>query len=123
LTKSYGDKLLFENLSFKLPPGGIVGIIGPNGAGKSTLFKMIMGIEQPDSGEIHVGESVKVSYVDQTRETLDPNKTIYQELSGGKDLIQIGNKEVPSRAYISSFGFRGSDQQKLAQDLSGGERN
>ena len=123
LTKSFGDKLLFENLSFKLPPGGIVGIIGPNGAGKSTLFKMIAHLENTDVGEIRVGETVKISYVDQNRETLSAAKTIFEELSGGKDLIQVGNKEVSSRSYISSFGFRGSDQQKVVGKLSGGERN
>ncbi|MES2615036.1 MAG: energy-dependent translational throttle protein EttA [Bdellovibrionota bacterium] len=123
LTKSYGDKLLFDNLNFKLPPGGIVGIIGPNGAGKSTLFKLINGIEKPDAGEIRIGETVKLCYVDQNRETLSANKTIFEELSGGKDLIQVGNKEVSSRSYISSFGFRGGDQQKIVGKLSGGERN
>lgn len=123
LTKSFGDKLLFENLNFKLPPGGIVGIIGPNGAGKSTLFKMIMNLEKPDSGEIRIGETVKASYVDQNRETLSSDKTVYQELSGGKELIQVGSKEIVARSYISSFGFRGADQQKVVGKLSGGERN
>ncbi len=123
ISKSYGDKLLFENLSFKLPPGGIVGIIGPNGAGKSTLFKMIMDLEKPDSGEILIGETVQASYVDQDRESLSDGKTIYQELSGGRELVMVGNKEIPSRAYISSFGFKGADQQKTSKDLSGGERN
>lgn len=123
LTKSYGDRLLFENLSFKLPPGGIVGIIGPNGAGKTTLFRMLMGLEKQDSGDISIGESVKISYVDQTRETLTHDKTVYQELSGGKELIQIGNREIPARSYISSFGFKGADQQKIVGNLSGGERN
>ncbi len=123
LSKSFGDKLLFENLNFKLPPGGIVGIIGPNGAGKSTLFKLITGLDKPDSGELRVGETVKISYVDQNRETLSGNKTVFEELSGGKDLIQVGSKEIPSRTYISSFGFRGPDQQKIVGKLSGGERN
>jgi len=123
ITKTYGDKLLFENLSFRLPPGGIVGIIGPNGAGKSTLFKMIMGLEAADSGEIKIGETVKASYVDQTRETLSKDKTIYQELSNDRDTIFVGNKEIASRAYISSFGFKGADQQKKSNELSGGERN
>lgn len=123
ISKSYGDKLLFENLSFKLPPGGIVGVIGPNGAGKSTLFKMIMGMEKPDTGEIHIGETVKASYVDQNRESLSDGKTIFQELSSGLDTIQVGKREIPSRAYISSFGFKGADQQKTSKDLSGGERN
>ena len=123
LTKSFGDKLLFENLNFKLPPGGIVGIIGPNGAGKTTLFKMIAGIEKPDQGELKIGETVKISYFDQTRESLDSDKTVYQELSQGKELIQVGSKEIPARSYISSFGFRGADQQKAVGKLSGGERN
>jgi sulfate-transporting ATPase len=123
LTKSFGDKLLFENLNFKLPPGGIVGIIGANGAGKSTLFKMIAGLEKADSGDISIGETVKISYVDQNRETLSSDKTVFQELSGGKELIMVGQREIPARSYISSFGFRGADQQKLAGNLSGGERN
>ena len=123
LTKSFGEKLLFEDLNFKLPPGGIVGIIGPNGAGKTTLFKMINHIEKPDAGELRIGETVKVSYVDQNRETLSGDKTVFQELSGGKDLIVVGNKEFSSRSYISSFGFRGGDQQKIVGNLSGGERN
>lgn len=123
LSKSYGDKLLFENLSFKLPPGGIVGVIGPNGAGKSTLFKMITGREKPDAGELKVGESVVTSHVDQDRETLDGSKTVFEELSGGKDLIQVGSREIASRSYIASFGFKGTDQQKLVGKLSGGERN
>lgn len=123
LTKSYQDKLLFENLNFKLPPGGIVGVIGPNGAGKTTLFRLITGIEKPDSGELKVGDTVKVSYVDQNRETLDGTKTVFQELSGGKDIIMVGNREIPARSYISSFGFKGSDQQKSVGGLSGGERN
>lgn len=123
LTKSYQDKLLFENLNFKLPPGGIVGIIGPNGAGKTTLFRMITGLEKPDSGELKIGETVKISYVDQNRETLNGTKTVFEELSGGKDLIMVGNREIPSRSYISSFGFKGADQQKSVGALSGGERN
>ena len=123
VTKSFGDKLLFENLNFKLPPGGIVGIIGPNGAGKSTLFKMICGLEKADSGDLVVGETVKVSHVDQNRETLDGSKTIFNELSQGRDMILLGTKEVPSRSYIGSFGFKGADQQKLVGNLSGGERN
>lgn len=123
LSKSFGDKLLFDNLNFKLPPGGIVGVIGPNGAGKSTLFKMITGREKPDGGDLKVGESVVASHVDQDRETLDGNKTVFEELSGGKDLIQVGSREIASRSYIASFGFKGTDQQKLVGKLSGGERN
>ncbi|MBM3381312.1 MAG: energy-dependent translational throttle protein EttA [Betaproteobacteria bacterium] len=123
LTKGFGDKLLFDNLSFKLPPGGIVGVIGANGAGKSTLFKMIVGLEKPDGGALRLGDTVKVSYVDQNRETLSGNKTVFDELSGGRDLLPVGNREIASRSYIASFGFRGSDQQKLVGNLSGGERN
>jgi sulfate-transporting ATPase len=123
LTKSFGDKLLFEELNFKLPPGGIVGIIGPNGAGKSTLFKLITGLEKPDAGEIRIGETVQVSYVDQNRETHNSDNTVFEELSGRKELIQVGNREIPARSYISSFGFRGPDQQKIVGKLSGGERN
>lgn len=123
LSKGFGDRLLFDNLNFRLPPGGIVGVIGANGAGKSTLFKMIVGAEKPDSGALRLGETVKVSYVDQNRETLAGNKTVFDELSGGRDLIQVGNRELAARSYIASFGFRGSDQQKLVGNLSGGERN
>lgn len=123
LSKAFGDRLLFDALNFKLPPGGIVGVIGANGAGKSTLFKMIVGLEKPDSGSMKLGETVKVSYVDQNRETLASDKTVFDELSGGRDLIQVGSRELASRSYIASFGFRGSDQQKLVGSLSGGERN
>ncbi len=123
LRKAYGDKLLFDALEFKLPPGGIVGIIGPNGAGKTTLFKMISGEEKPDDGALRLGETVKLSYVDQDRRDLDPKKTVWQVISGGDEKIMIGNREVPSRAWVSSFNFKGSDQQKLVGDLSGGERN
>jgi ATP-binding cassette ChvD family protein len=123
LTKGFGDKLLIENLSFKLPPGGIVGVIGPNGAGKTTLFRMITGQEKPDAGTIRLGDTVKLGYVDQSRDTLDPNKTVWEEISDGKDVIQLGKREVPSRAYVGWFNFRGPDQQKKVGLLSGGERN
>ena len=123
LMKGYGDRLLIDNLTFKLPPGGIVGIIGPNGAGKSTLFKMITGVEDPDGGKLIVGETVKLGYVDQSRDSLDPNRTVWQEISDGMDQIQIGKKLIPSRAYVAAFNFRGSDQQKRVGQLSGGERN
>src|SRR5689334_11389599 len=123
ISKGFGDRLLIDNLSFNLPPGGIVGVIGPNGAGKTTLFKMITGQEKPDSGSFSVGPTVKLGYVDQTRETLDPNKTVWEELSGGLDIIKLGNREVNSRAYCASFNFRGPDQQKKVGQLSGGERN
>lgn len=123
ISKSFGDKLLFENLSFRLPPGGIVGIIGPNGAGKTTLFRMMAGLEQPDSGKLTIGDTVKVSYVDQNRESLSGDKPVFDEISGGKDTIVAGNKEIASRSYIASFGFKGADQNKLVKNLSGGERN
>jgi len=124
LTKGFGDRLLIDNLSFKLPPGGIVGVIGPNGAGKTTLFKMITGKEKPDSGTIRLGETVKLSYVDQSRDHLDPKKTVWEEISGGLDQILLGGKkEVPSRAYCGWFNFKGADQQKRIEMLSGGERN
>ena len=123
LEMAYGDKLLFKDLSFKLPPGGIVGIIGPNGAGKSTLFRLITEQVKPDAGEIRLGETVKLGYVDQSRDTLDPNKNVWQEISGGLDIMKVGDREIPSRAYTSSFNFRGSDHQKKVGLLSGGERN
>jgi len=123
LTKGFGDRLLIEDLSFSLPPGGIVGVIGPNGAGKTTLFRMIVGQEQPDSGTLETGDSVQIAYVDQARADLDPSRTVWQEISGGKDTITLGKREVNSRAYVSSFNFRGGDQQKRVGDLSGGERN
>ncbi|GBQ58041.1 energy-dependent translational throttle protein EttA [Acetobacter indonesiensis] len=123
LTKGFGDRLLIDDLSFKLPPGGIVGVIGPNGAGKSTLFKMIVGAEKPDSGELKIGETVKLGYVDQSRDDLDPNKTVWEEISGGTDVIYLGKRAVPSRAYVGAFNFKGSDQQKKVGILSGGERN
>ena len=122
VTKAYGDKLLVENMTFALPPGAIVGVIGPNGAGKTTLFRMITKQETPDSGAIRIGETVQVAYVDQSR-TLDPNKSIWQEISGGEDTLKLGNREVNSRAYVGRFNFSGSDQQKKVSMLSGGERN
>jgi energy-dependent translational throttle protein EttA len=123
LTKAYGDKLLFEDLSFTLPPGGIVGVIGPNGAGKTTLFKLITGAEQPDGGEIRIGETVKLGYVDQSRDALDPNKNVWEEVSGGNERFYFGKNEVSSRAYVGAFNFKGGDQQKKVGQLSGGERN
>ncbi|MGR8947795.1 MAG: energy-dependent translational throttle protein EttA [Gammaproteobacteria bacterium] len=123
LSKGFGDKLLIDDLSFSLPPGGIVGIIGGNGAGKSTFFRMLTGNEQPDSGEVKVGETVKFAYVDQSRDSLDDSKTVWEEISGGADIIQVGDYETPSRAYVGRFNFRGSDQQKRVGSLSGGERN
>jgi ATP-binding cassette ChvD family protein len=123
LSKGFGDRLLIDNLSFTLPRGGIVGIIGPNGAGKTTLFKMLVGSETPDSGEMKVGETVKLSYVDQSRSGLDPAKTVWQTVSDGLDYIKVGNTEMPSRAYVGAFGFKGPDQQKPSGVLSGGERN
>ncbi len=123
LTKGYGDRLLIDNLDFKLPPGGIVGVIGPNGAGKSTLFRMLVGQEQPDGGELIVGPTVKLAYVDQSRDALDADKTVWEEVSDGQDIITVGNVQINSRAYLSRFNFKGSDQQKRVGDLSGGERN
>jgi ATP-binding cassette ChvD family protein len=123
LQKSYGDKVLFNDLTFRLPPNGIVGVIGPNGAGKSTMFKLITGQETPDGGSIKVGETVKLSYVDQSRDALDPNKTIWQEISQGLDILKVGNREINTRAYVGSFNFKGGDQQKKVGQLSGGERN
>jgi ATP-binding cassette ChvD family protein len=123
LSKSYGDRLLIDNLSFNLPKGGIVGVIGPNGAGKTTLFKMIAGQEKPDSGEMRVGPTVQLAYVDQSRDALNGANTVWQEISGGQDIMIVGKHEVPSRAYCGRFNFKGSDQQKLVKDLSGGERN
>ncbi len=122
LSKGFGDRLLIENLDFKLPPGGIVGVIGPNGAGKSTLFKMIIGKEEPDSGTLTIGETVKLGYIDQKR-PLDPNKTIWEEISGGHEVLKLGNREINSRAYVARFNFAGSDQQKKTGQISGGERN
>jgi ATP-binding cassette ChvD family protein len=123
LEKEYGDKVLFKDLSFKLPPNGIVGVIGPNGAGKSTLFKLITGQEKPDQGAIRLGETVKLAYVDQSRDDLDPNATVWQSISGGLDIIKVGNREIVSRSYVGSFNFKGGDQQKKVGLLSGGERN
>jgi ATPase subunit of ABC transporter with duplicated ATPase domains len=122
VAKAYGDHLLVEDMSFRLPPGGIVGVIGPNGAGKTTLFRMIVGQEKPDSGTVRVGETVKLGYVDQNR-TLDPDRTIFEEITGGGDVIQLGPREMQSRAYVARFNFSGSDQQKKVGVLSGGERN
>ena len=123
LRKSFGERLLFDNVSFTVPKGSIVGIIGANGMGKSTLFKILMGQEQPDSGEVNVGETVELGYVDQSRDDLDGSKTVWEELSDGLDIIRIGSYEVPSRSYVGRFNFKGSDQQKFVKDLSGGERN
>ena len=123
VAKAFGDKLLFDDLNFMLPPNGIVGIIGPNGAGKTTLFRLIMGLETPDSGEFEVGETVKVAYVDQQHKDIDPNKSVYQVISGGNDLIRMGGRDINARAYLSRFNFSGADQEKLCGVLSGGERN
>ncbi|MFL6947951.1 MAG: energy-dependent translational throttle protein EttA [Xanthobacteraceae bacterium] len=123
LTKGFGDNLLIDDLTFKLPPGGIVGVIGPNGAGKTTLFRMITEKEQPDAGTLRIGETVQIGYVDQSRDALDANKTVWEEISGGLDQLQLGKREVNSRAYCSTFNFRGADQQKKVGSLSGGERN
>ena len=123
LSKGFGDRLLIDDLSFSLPPGGIVGVIGPNGAGKSTLFRMLTGDEQPDQGTLETGESVDLAYVDQARDALDADKTVWEEISGGEERLQVGGREMASRAYVGQFNFRGSDQQKRVGDLSGGERN
>ncbi len=123
LSKGYGDRLLIEDLSFSLPKAGIVGVIGPNGAGKTTLFRMLTGGEQPDGGSIKVGETVELAYVDQSRDTLDADSTVYEEITGGQDTFKVGNREMHGRAYAAGFNFKGSDQQKRVGDLSGGERN
>lgn len=123
LKKGFGDRLLIDGLSFNLPRGGIVGIIGPNGAGKTTLFNMIAGLDKPDGGTLRVGETVKIAYVNQSRDTLDDNKNVWEEISGGNDVIQVGKRELPSRAYVGGFNFKNTDQQKLIKELSGGERN
>jgi len=123
LRKSYGDRMLIDDLSFNLPPGGIVGVIGPNGAGKTTLLRMITGQEQPDAGALRIGDTVELAYVDQSRDALDPDKTVWQEVSGGEDQIKLGDRTVNSRAYVSGFNFKGTDQQQKVAKLSGGERN
>ncbi len=123
LRKAFGEKLLFEDLSFSLPPGGIVGIIGPNGAGKTTLFRMLMGQARPDAGTLRIGETVKPAWVDQSRDSLDSRKTVFEEISEGQEIIQIGNYTTPSRAYAARFNFKSGDQQKSIGALSGGERN
>src|SRR6202041_1606032 len=123
LSKGFGDRLLIDKLSFRLPPGGIVGVIGPNGAGKTTLFRMITGQEKPDSGAIKIGESVQLGYVDQSRDALNDKKNVWEEISGGNDIIYLGKREINSRAYCSTFNFKGADQQKKVGMLSGGERN
>jgi sulfate-transporting ATPase len=123
IEKAYGDRLLFENLNFKLPPGGIVGVIGPNGAGKTTLFRLLTGQEKPDGGDLRIGDTVQIGYVDQSRDALDPNKTVWQEISGGTDILEFGKTKMNSRAYVGAFNFKGGDQQKKVGQLSGGERN
>src|SRR5690606_36097013 len=123
ISKAYGDKLLFENLSFMLPPGGIVGVIGPNGAGKSTLFKIITGKEQPDSATIEIGGTVHLGYVDQSRDHLDPSKNVWEEISDGLDYMKVNGHDMSTRAYVGAFNFKGQDQQKNVGKLSGGERN
>jgi ATPase subunit of ABC transporter with duplicated ATPase domains len=123
LAKSYGDNVLFENVNFSLPPGGIVGVIGPNGAGKTTLFRLIVGAEQPDRGTLRVGDTVKIAHVDQSRDSLPDAETIWQAISGGEEIMKLANREVNSRAYCAQFGFTGADQQKKVGVLSGGERN
>jgi sulfate-transporting ATPase len=123
LSKGFGDKLLIEDLSFSLPPAGIVGIIGPNGAGKTTLFRMITGQESPDAGAVRIGDTVQMTYVDQSRDVLDADKTVYEEITDGVEHMRVGNREIHGRAYVASFNFKGADQQKKVGDLSGGERN
>jgi ATPase subunit of ABC transporter with duplicated ATPase domains len=123
VSKAFGDRMLFENLEFRLPPGGIVGVIGPNGAGKTTLFRMMIGQETPDSGTIRVGDTVELGYVDQSRDSLTATNTLFQEISGGVDWLDMGGKRLNSRAYVSKFNFKGTDQEKKVGDLSGGERN
>ena len=123
LTKAYGDKLLIDNLSFRLPPAGIVGVIGPNGAGKTTLLRLLTGVEQPDTGALKIGDTVQLAHVDQSRDALAPDKTVWEEISEGRETVELGRRSVASRAYVSSFNFKGSDQQKRVGELSGGERN
>ncbi|HEX6829815.1 MAG TPA: ATP-binding cassette domain-containing protein, partial [Burkholderiales bacterium] len=123
LRKGYGERLLFDALSFRLPPGGIVGVIGANGAGKTTLFRILTGREQSDAGNLRIGETVKIAYVDQSRDSLDGSKTVWEEISNGQDIIQVGTYQTQSRGYVGRFNFRGADQQKKVGDLSGGERN
>ncbi|HEX6006009.1 MAG TPA: energy-dependent translational throttle protein EttA [Burkholderiales bacterium] len=123
LAKAYGDKLLFEGLSFRLPPGGIVGVIGPNGAGKTTLFRILVGAERPDAGALRIGDTVRVAYVDQSRDALEPGHTVWEEIADGQDVIQVGNYSTASRSYVARFNFKGADQQKRVRELSGGERN
>jgi sulfate-transporting ATPase len=122
VSKGFGDRLLMDKLSFKVPPGAIVGIIGPNGAGKSTLFRMIHGVEQPDQGEVSIGQTVKMAYVDQSRDALSADKTVWEDVSGGQDILTVGKFQMPSRAYLGRFNFKGGDQQKIVGQLSGGER-
>ena len=123
VVKGFGDRLLIDGMSFMLPPGGIVGVIGPNGAGKTTLFRMIVGEEKPDAGTLEIGASVVLAYVDQSRDTLEGDKTVFEEITGGADLMVVGGREMHGRAYVAGFGFKGSDQQKKVGQLSGGERN
>lgn len=123
MAKAYGDKLLYDNLNFRLPPNGIVGIIGPNGAGKTTIFRMILNQEKPDSGEFKIGSTVRIGYVDQTHKAIDPEKTVWEVISGGLEFIELGGKQVNSRAYVARFNFSGADQGKKCDVLSGGERN
>src|SRR4029078_522647 len=123
LAKAYGDRLLYEKVDFNLPPGGIVGVIGPNGAGKTTLFRMLTGQEKADAGELRIGPTVKMGYVDQSRDALDAKKTVWEEISGGLDILELGKRTMPSRAYVGAFNFKGGDQQKKVSQLSGGERN
>jgi ATP-binding cassette ChvD family protein len=123
LSKSYGDRVIFENMNFRLPPGGIVGIIGPNGAGKTTLLRMLAGQETPDSGDLKIGDTVQLAYVDQSRDALSDEKTVFEEITGGADFLEVGKRRIPSRAYVGAFNFKGADQQKRVKELSGGERN
>tara|TARA_R110002073_G_scaffold326011_2_gene505583 strand:- start:4446 stop:5153 length:708 start_codon:yes stop_codon:yes gene_type:complete len=123
VSKGYGEQLLIDDLSFKLPPGGIVGVIGPNGAGKTTLFRMLTGQEEPDAGSVRLGDTVKLGYVDQSRDSLDANKNVWEEISGGDEIIKLGKHEMNSRAYVGAFNFKGGDQQQKVGSLSGGQRN